>query len=88
MLELGLHEKIIAQVDRVGVQRIKLILPCGVGVKEKPLGGLGTGKFMQPLEEIKDRDSSQHQHRQRRGEDRRMARCPFQLRFAPGSGVH
>ena len=51
VLKLEFHEKIIAEIDRIGAERIELRPTCGVRDDENLLRGLRPGKFMQPLDE-------------------------------------
>ncbi len=74
MFELRFHKKIIAEVDRVGVQGLELLTPGGAGVHEQPLGRFRARKFVQPFDKKENRNPGQDEHGQRRGQDRRMPR--------------
>ncbi len=40
VLKLRFHEKVIAQIDGVGVKRIKLVVTRGVGVNREAFGAV------------------------------------------------
>src|SRR5450432_2383673 len=81
VLELEFHEKIVAEIDRVGVNRLELRSASGVGGHEHLFRRRRPWEFVQPLDEKENPDAREDQNRQRCSEDRGVAGRLFPTAF-------